>query len=195
MLVLASGSPRRRELLLQIGEAFRVEAADVCEDQRAGEDAVGYVLRLAEEKARAVWELRRGELDRAEDPLIVLGADTCVVCEGEVLGKPANAADAKRTLRLLRGRTHEVLTGIAVATRAGMLSELETTEVAFGEIAESELEVYVASGEPYDKAGGYGIQGYAARWIPRIEGCYFNVMGLPLARVATLLGRARANAR
>lgn len=194
MLVLASGSPRRRELLLQIGEAFRVEAADVCEDQRAGEDAVGYALRLAEEKARAVWELRRGELDRAEDPLIVLGADTCVVCAGEVLGKPANAADAKRTLRLLRGRTHEVLTGIAVATRAGMLSEVETTEVTFGEIAESELEVYVASGEPYDKAGGYGIQGYAARWIPRIEGCYFNVMGLPLARVATLLGRARANA-
>jgi septum formation protein len=126
-----------------------------------------------------------------EVPLIVLGADTTVVCDGEILAKPADAADAKRMLRTLSGRTHQVLTGVAVATRAGVASAVEITQVTFSEIPEAELELYCATHEPLDKAGAYGIQGYAARWIPRIDGDYFNVVGLPIARVVRLLEDAR----
>jgi septum formation protein len=185
-LILASGSPRRRELLAQAGFVFEVEAADVDETQREGEDAADYVRRLAEEKARAVFARRGGE----DAGLIVLGADTSVVCDGEVLGKPADARDAERMLRRLSGRVHRVLTGVAVATRAGVVSDVVTTEVTFSEIAESEIEAYCATAEPLDKAGAYGIQGYAARWVPWIEGCYFNVMGLPIARVVGLIEQA-----
>ena len=122
--------------------------------------------------------------------LIVLGADTTVVCDGEILAKPEDADDAKRMLRRLSGRVHEVLTGVAVATRAGVVSGVETTEVTFSEIPEAELDLYCATAEPMDKAGAYGIQGYAARWIPRIDGDYFNVMGLPIARVVRMIERA-----
>jgi len=121
---------------------------------------------------------------------VVLGADTSVVCDGEVLGKPADARDAERMLRRLSGRAHRVLTGVAVATRAGVVNDVVTTEVTFLEIAEGEIEAYCATGEPLDKAGAYGIQGYAARWVPRIDGCYFNVMGLPIARVVGLIEEA-----
>jgi septum formation protein len=114
------------------------------------------------------------------------------VCDGEILGKPANPADAQRMLRTLSGRTHQVRTGVAVATRQGIVSGVETTEVTFARIPEDELAAYCATGEPMDKAGAYGIQGYAARWVPRIEGCYFNVMGLPIARTVALLGEAAA---
>ena len=121
-----------------------------------------------------------------------MGADTTVVCDGEILAKPADAEDAKRMLRRLSGREHEVLTGVAVATGfgIGVVSGVETTSVTFSEIPEAELVFYCATTEPMDKAGAYGIQGYAARWIPRIDGDYFNVMGLPIARVVRMIEAA-----
>lgn len=191
MLLLASASPRRRELLTQAGLAFTVQSADLNEDLLPGEAAAAYVQRLAEEKAHAVWTLHQAA-DTAEDPLYVLGADTCVVCDGQVLGKPVDAADARRMLKLLAGRTHAVLTGIAVVTRVGAVRAAEITQVFFNVVTDAEIAQYVVSGEPMDKAGAYAIQGYAARWIPRIEGCYFNVMGLPIARTVALLAEARA---
>ena len=194
-LILASASPRRRELLAQAGYAFSVEAADVDERERVGEGPEAYVRRLAEEKATAVLgrfanPTRDEETGRNGVPgLVVLGADTTVVCDGEVLAKPEDALDAERMLRRLSGRMHLVMTGVAVATSAGVVSGVETTEVTFSEIPEGELERYCATQEPMDKAGAYGIQGYAARWIPRIDGDYFNVMGLPIARVVRLIGQ------
>jgi septum formation protein len=190
MLILASSSPRRRQLLEQIGLSFTVESADLEVQLQPGETPAKYVQRLALEKAQAVWERRRNDDDSA-DPVIVLGADTAVVLDGEVLGKPVDQADARRMLQLLSGRTHQVLTGIAAVSRRGMVSEVEITQVFFDLIEEPELVHYLMSSEPLDKAGAYGIQGYAARWIPRIEGCYFNVMGLPLARTIALLARAQ----
>ncbi|MBS1823166.1 MAG: septum formation inhibitor Maf [Acidobacteria bacterium] len=189
MLILASSSPRRRELLTQAGFDFTVEAADIDERIQSGESPAKYVQRLAVEKAQAVYD-RFKDRDSSGDPLLVLGADTTVVSEGEVLGKPADPADARRMLQRLSGRTHQVLTGIAAVSASGVVSEVEITQVFFDLIHESELERYLSSGEPMDKAGAYGIQGYAARWIPRIEGCYFNVMGLPLARTIALIARA-----
>jgi septum formation protein len=198
-LILASASPRRRELLAQAGYVFTVEAADVDESERSGEAPDAYVRRLAIEKAQAVFARQTqtpgapfvtassSRVGSTNSPLIVLGADTTVVCDGDILAKPEDAADAKRMLLRLSGRAHQVLTGIAVVTRAGMASAVETTEVTFSEIPESELDLYCATAEPLDKAGAYGIQGYAARWIPRIEGCYFNVVGLPIALVSSLL--------
>ncbi|MGA7832910.1 MAG: Maf family protein [Terracidiphilus sp.] len=197
MLILASASPRRRELLAQAGYTFTVESADVDESLRVREEPVAYVLRLAVEKAQAVFArhpTHRGEtaMGGAPDVLVVLGADTSVVLDDEVLGKPADAADAARMLRRLSGRTHQVLTGVAAVTRVGTVSGVETTEVTFSEIPEAELAAYCATDEPLDKAGAYGIQGYAARWIPRIDGDYFNVMGLPIARTAKLIEDALA---
>jgi septum formation protein len=182
-LILASASPRRRELLAQAGYTFTAEAADVDESEREGEEPGAYVRRLAEEKAQAVFARHAAE----DLPLIVLGADTTVVCDGEILAKPADAADAKRMLRVLSGRTHQVLTGITAVTRTGTTSAVETTDVTFSPIPEVELDLYCATPEPFDKAGAYGIQGYAARWIPRIDGDYFNVMGLPIARTVQLI--------
>lgn len=186
-LILASASPRRSELLAQAGYAFEVEAADVDESLRQGEAPAVYVVRLAQEKARAVLSKHRDETN-----LMVLGADTTVVLDGKILGKPADAADAKQMLCLLSGRTHQVFTGIAAATCAGITGAVESTDVTFSEISETELDFYCATSEPLDKAGAYGIQGYAARWIPRIDGCYFNVMGLPIARMVRLLNDAAA---
>lgn len=188
-LILASGSPRRRELLAQAGFEFTVRAADVDESVRAGEDPVSYVTRLAREKAQAVFEVEGQETrDKGrEDDVVVLGADTTVVLDGEILGKPKDAADAARMLRALGGRTHRVITGVAVVSAERVEVAAEITAVRFAEIGDAEIAVYVASGEPMDKAGAYGIQGRAARWIPRIEGCYFNVVGLPLALVSAML--------
>jgi len=192
MLILASASPRRRDLLAQADYTFTVDSADVDESLRDGEDPSAYVLRLAVEKAQAVFARHAAE-DVSETPLIVLGADTTVVCDGQILAKPNDAADAMRMLRHLSGRTHQVLTGVAVVTRAGAFSYVETTEVAFSEIPEADLAAYCATAEPLDKAGAYGIQGYAARWIPRIDGDYFNVMGLPIARVVSMIEEAGAD--
>jgi septum formation protein len=198
MLILASASPRRRELLAQAGAKFTVAAANLNEDLLPDEAAAAYVQRLAEEKAQAVWNARRSldlldsDTDTADDPLIVLGADTCVVCDGHILGKPADTADARRMLELLSGRTHAVLTGLAAVAGHKVVRDVEITQVTFNQLNDAEIARYIASGEPLDKAGAYAIQGYAARWIPRIEGCYFNVMGLPIARTIALLAEAEA---
>ncbi|HMG02056.1 MAG TPA: Maf family protein [Edaphobacter sp.] len=188
MLILASSSPRRHQLLQLAGLAFTAEAADLDESIQAGESPAKYVQRLALEKAQAVWERHKAT---QSEGLVVLGADTTVVCDGAVLGKPVDRADARRMLEMLAGRTHQVLTGIAVVSRQGLFSEVEITQVFFDLINEEEMSHYLSSSEPLDKAGAYGIQGYAARWIPRIEGCFFNVMGLPLARTIALLAKAR----
>jgi len=190
MLILASGSPRRMELMAQAGLDFKAEIADIDETPQKGEGAAKYVQRLAVEKAQAVWERVKGNEDPS-DPITVVGADTTVVLDGEMLGKPVDQADARRMLELLSGRTHQVLTGVAAITRKATVSEVEITQVYFDLIGEQELTQYLLSGEPMDKAGAYGIQGYAARWIPKIEGCYFNVVGLPLSRTLEVIGRAQ----
>ena len=190
ILILASASPRRHELLSQAGLTFTDAAADINEDLLPNEAAAAYVQRLAEEKAQAIWNAHRSS-DAPENPLIVLGADTCVVCDGHILGKPTNTTDARRMLELLRGRTHAVLTGLAAVTAGKTVRDVEVTQVTFNQINDAEIAQYIASGEPLDKAGAYAIQGYAARWIPRIEGCYFNVVGLPIARTVALLAEAQ----
>jgi septum formation protein len=183
-LILASASPRRRELLAQAGYLFEVQASSVDESRRSGEDGIRFATRLAREKAQEVFVLRQS----SGDPTLVLGADTVVVCDGEILGKPADAADATRMLLLLSGRTHNVVTGVAVVGGPQFVEvAAEVTQVTVRTLSPQEIAEYVAGGEPMDKAGAYAIQGYAARWIPRISGCYFNVVGLPLALVASLL--------
>ena len=186
MLVLASASPRRSELLTQAGYRFRVHPAHIPEDPLPGEDPIVYVTRLAREKAEAVFRHLTTASPKPEE-IAVLGADTTVTIDNTILGKPADAADAARMLRLLSGRTHRVITGVALVTAAGVEVAAEATAVRFLTLSDAEIADYVAGGEPMDKAGAYAIQGRAARWIPRIEGCYFNVMGLPLALVSSLL--------
>ncbi len=193
MLVLASASPRRRDLLLQAGFRFEVHPAHIPEDPLPGEDPIVYVTRLAREKAEAVYR----ELSSSAAPgkvcldgrssLVVVGADTTVTLDNAVLGKPEDATDAARMLRLLSGRTHRVVTGVALAAAKGTEVAAEVTAVRFLTLSEAEIADYIATGEPMDKAGAYAIQGRAARWIPRVEGCYFNVVGLPLALVSSLL--------
>ena len=192
-LVLASASPRRRELLTQAGFTFEVHPAHIPEDPLPNEDPIAYVTRLAREKAESVF----AELSSkgSAPPQVVLGADTTVTLDNHILGKPDDAADAARMLRLLSGRTHRVITGIAVVTAEGAEVAAEVTGVQFLTLSDSEIGAYIASGEPMDKAGAYGIQGRAARWIPRIEGCYFNVVGLPLALVSTMLDFCQLEAR
>jgi septum formation protein len=191
MLILASASPRRHELLSQAGLTFTAAAANINEDLLPNETAAAYVQRLAEEKAQTVWNENQS-LDASDDPLVVLGADTCVVVEGQILGKPADVADARRMLELLSGRTHAVLTGLAVITGNRIARDVEVTQVTVNQLNDREIAQYIAGGEPLDKAGAYAIQGYAGRWIPRIEGCYFNVMGLPIARTIALLAEAES---
>jgi septum formation protein len=181
MLVLASASPRRRELLTQAGFSFTVQPAHIPEDPFPDEDPIVYVTRLALEKALAVYA------QLADTSARVLGADTTVIVDKHILGKPEDAADAARMLRLLSGRAHRVATGVALVTACSSQATAEVTEVYFQPLTDAEIAEYVATGEPMDKAGAYAIQGRAARWIPRIEGCYFNVVGLPIALVAALL--------
>ena len=179
-LVLASASPRRAEILRAAGWEFEARPADVDEALRPGEAPDAYVTRLAREKAEAVAAALPSGL--------VLGADTTVVADGQVLAKPSDAEDARRMLRLLSGRWHEVLTGVALV-RAGegrALVGCGRTRVRFCEMAEEEIEAYVATGEPADKAGAYAIQGRAALFIEGIEGDYWNVVGLPLRLVYKL---------
>jgi septum formation protein len=183
-LILASASPRRRELLAQAGYRFEVQPSVVTEERRPGEDAIRFVTRLAREKAEEVFARRQSPAE----VVMVLGADTVVVCDGEIMGKPQDAADATRMLHLLAGRTHHVVTGVAVVWGPGSAEvAAELTQVTMRTISPREVQDYVASGEPMDKAGAYAIQGYAGRWIPRISGCYFNVVGLPLALITSLL--------
>jgi septum formation protein len=186
-LILASASPRRRDLLSQAGYSFAIQVSSVPESRQPGEDAIRFTTRLAREKAEAVFAQRPSS---AAEPWIVLGADTVVVCDGEVMGKPTDNADAARMLLRLSGRTHQVVTGVAAvwgSSSPAVELAAELTQVTMRTLSPEEVARYVASGEPMDKAGAYAIQGYAARWIPRISGCYFNVVGLPLALVASLL--------
>ena len=194
MLVLASASPRRRDLLTQAGYTFQVIPAEVCEDVRPGEAPIPYVLRLAQEKAEAVAQspellaLAAGAADSA----VILGADTTVVAPtGEILGKPENDAGAARMLRMLSGATHEVITGVAVVAAGATEVAAEVTHVTFAHLSDEDIAGYIGSGEPQGKAGAYAIQGRAARWIPRIHGCYFNVVGLPLALTASMIDAAQ----
>jgi septum formation protein len=183
-LILASRSPRRRELLAQAGYIFEVDPSCVAELRKPGEDAIRFATRLAREKAEEVFARRQPSVEA----MMVLGADTLVVCDGEAMGKPADAAEARRMLLQLSGRTHHVVTGVAVAWAPGSTEvAAELTQVTMRTLSPQEVSDYVASGEPLDKAGAYAIQGYAGRWIPRISGCYFNVVGLPLALVTSLL--------
>lgn len=179
MLVLASASPRRRELLEQIALAHTVCPAHIDETRFRGEDPLAYVCRLAIEKAAVVA--------RAHQDAVVLAADTTVALEGDTLNKPGDLAEAERMLRRLARRTHNVHTGIAVVRAGTTRAHVETTAVTFTAIPEEELAAYLATGDSLDKAGGYGIQGYAARWISRVDGDFFNVVGLPLAATLQLL--------
>ena len=178
--ILASASPRRAELLAAAGFTFTVAHADIDETPLAAEPADLYVRRLAEAKARAVAERHPG--------CVVLGADTTVVVDGDILGKPVNAADAAAMLRRLRGRAHEVMTGVAVVAGGQIRVELATTRVWFAAMTDTEIAAYVATGEPMDKAGAYGIQGRAACYVTRIDGSYSNVVGLPVAVAHMLVG-------
>lgn len=184
MLVLASASPRRQELLRNAGIAFAVQPADIDETPLADESARECAERLAQKKALKVWR------DRPED--LVLGADTIVVVERTILGKPIDSADAARMLRLLSGRDHQVITGVClvesgIAGDPEVRTDSETTLVSMDKISDDEIRDYVANGEPMDKAGAYAIQGIASRWIPRIEGDYSNVVGLPVTLVQRML--------
>jgi septum formation protein len=174
MLILASQSPRRRELLGCAGIPFEVRPASVDEARVGQEDPGEHVCRLAREKAQSV---------ACAPDEIVLGADTVVVVDGEVLGKPLDREHAARMLRQLSGRAHEVVTGICLRTSNRLIVDKESTRVRFVRLPEEEIAAYVASGEPMDKAGAYAIQGLASRFIDRIEGCYCNVVGLPVALV------------
>lgn len=187
-LYLASASPRRAELLLQIGVAFaRLPPPDIDESPLVGEAAPQYVERLAREKARAGWLCLT---DRARPGAVVLGADTCVVIDDRILGKPADAAEAADMLRRLSGREHTVMTAVCLWYDAGCLSACPHTRVRFDTLDESLIQRYVASAEPYDKAGGYGIQGFGAALVAEIRGSYSGVVGLPLHETALLLQQA-----
>jgi septum formation protein len=179
---LASASPRRSELLRQIGVRFTVRAAAIAEEPLAGEGPDSYVVRLAAAKAEAVWAAVAGSQP-------VLGADTAVVLDAAVLGKPADAVEAVAMLERLSGCTHRVLTAVAVRHAAGLDSRLSESEVRFRPTTAAERLAYCATGEPFDKAGGYGIQGHAAVFVESLKGSYSGVVGLPLFETAALLAR------
>ncbi len=195
MLILASASPRRQELLRNAGIPFTVDPADIPEVPEPGEQPKVFAERLAREKARVVAALHPDDF--------VLGADTTVVIDGEILNKPNDASDAARMLRLLSGRTHQVITGVCLVLPTDKLPRRqvrtenrgprkevvrsETTSVTFAPLSDADIKFYVSTGEPMDKAGAYAIQGTASRWIPRVEGDYFNVVGLPVAMVYRML--------
>ena len=183
-LILASSSPRRRELLNQVGIAYQVIVADIDESIRPGEDAGEYVCRMAREKALEVHQ-------RDGVTVAVLGADTAVVVNGRVLGKPVDREDAIRMLESLSGRTHEVWSAVALVSPGGGLRQrLNITRVTFSELNRAWIESYCDSGEPMDKAGAYGVQGIAAQKISHMEGSYSGVMGLPLHETAEILQAA-----
>ncbi len=204
MLVLASASPRRQELLRNAGIPFVVQSSNVAELPKEGENPRACAERLARGKGLAVFRQRPNDF--------ILGADTIVIVDGQILGKPRDEADARRMLRLLWGRTHEVITGVCLVGPRGVkpssLSDCsgaveavpsgfedtrsEVTLVTMSELSGEEIRSYIASGEPMDKAGAYAIQGMASRWISRIEGDYFNVVGLPVALVYRMLREHRA---
>ena len=178
-LILASASPRRTDLLREAGYVFEVEPADVDEAELAGEPPAAYVVRVAAMKARAIAARHPDEA--------ILAADTTVVIDGAMLAKPADDADAARMLGLLSGRTHDVLTGVVLVRTGRESSAVVGTRVRFRPLTAAEIDWYVASGEPRDKAGAYGVQGLAARFVASVDGSYSNVVGLPIGAVRALL--------
>jgi septum formation protein len=184
-LILASASPRRAEILRNAGIQFEIRKTDVDESRIVGELPGDYVRRLALAKALSAATEYRDPLDET----LILGADTVVVVDADILGKPASQDDARSMLRRLSGRIHEVHTGLALLRKPGAEQRVveEITRVHFAPLTDREIEDYIATGEPFDKAGAYGIQGIGGRYVTRIEGCYFDVMGLPLARLWSLL--------
>jgi len=201
LLILASASPRRAELLRAAGYTFEIVACDVDESMKPGELPSTYVRRLAAEKSAAAAAAIKGGATRRDGALvaqalapaepIVLGCDTTVVVDDEILGKPRDDDEATAMLRRLAGRRHEVLTGISLRQGASELGRVETTAVWFRPLTKNDIDWYVASGECRDKAGAYAIQGLASRFVPRIDGSYSNVVGLPVATVAELLTEFR----
>lgn len=191
MLILASASPRRQELLRNARILFKVHPADIPEVYQTGESPRSFAERLAREKAEHVFSRIQAAPGQP-----VLGADTIVIVDGEVLTKPADEAEAARMLRRLSGRRHEVTTGVCLVGLSANEDESrrrfcdvrsETTQVTFQEVTDEEIEEYLSTGEPMDKAGAYAIQGAASRWIPRVEGCYTNVVGLPVPLVFRMM--------
>jgi nucleoside triphosphate pyrophosphatase len=189
-LYLASQSPRRRELLTQIGISFDVLSTDIDESIKTNEIPQNYVVRLAREKARAGWKVEKSLIKP------ILGSDTSVVINGEILGKPESDAEAIKMLNLLSGNTHQVMTAVALAIPSQKSQEFElrsvlsVSDVSFKELSNEEIERYVATGECADKAGSYGIQGQAGAFITHLSGSYSGVMGLPLYETAELLNKA-----
>lgn len=181
-IALASASPRRRELLTQLGVNYQLVKIDVDETQFPDEVAADYVLRLAKAKAAAGLQVVDGKMP-------ALGADTIVVVDGLVLGKPKDQADFTRMMKLLSGRSHQVMTAVAIADASNLHAVTVSTDVWFSVLSDHEIAQYWLSGEPQDKAGGYGIQGIAGRFIEKINGSYFAVVGLPLYETSQLLGR------
>jgi septum formation protein len=189
MIYLASASPRRRELLRQLGVEFEVIPSNILEVRRTGESPADYVTRVARDKAQFVVRLVQ---ERGLPARPVLGADTEVVLDGEILGKPRDRAHGMEMLRCLAGRTHEVLSAVCVISRQAEHAALSTSRVAFGALTQAEIAQYWETGEPQDKAGAYAIQGRAAAFITRLEGSYSGVMGLPLHETAGILGNIRS---
>ncbi len=196
-LVLASASPRRADLLRAAGYTFDVLAVDLDERVKPGETPAVYVARLAREKSAAALQRIAARAQTCSGPeraalhdVVVLGADTTVVVDGRILGKPESDDESGSMLRKLSGRRHDVLTGISLRTSAGEWGHIETTGVYMSDLSEDDIAWYVESGEGRDKAGGYAVQGLASRFIPRIDGSYANVVGLPVAAVASLLREA-----
>ncbi|MEZ5307349.1 MAG: Maf family protein [Pyrinomonadaceae bacterium] len=186
-LVLASGSPRRSEILKSVGWEFEIFVTDIDESEVSGESPEDYVTRLAREKALWASSKHPGHL--------VLGADTTVVVNGSIIGKPVDLEDADRMIRLLSGKRHEVLTGVAFATDSNAVSGLQRTTVSFATLSDSEIDYLVHNGSPLDKAGAYAVQAQAALFIEEIEGDYWNVVGLPVSLVYKLLQRAYSEIR
>jgi septum formation protein len=185
--VLASSSPRRQELLKLLLADFEVVPSEVDESARIGETPDEVVVRLAHEKASLVRR-RRPEA-------CVIGADTLVVCDGDILGKPTSGEQARRMLRTVSGRTHQVLTGVCLLCLDRVFVERSRTDVTFCNLTEKEIEDYLRSGEPFDKAGAYGIQGLGARFVERIDGCHFNVVGLPVSLLYRMMKGVNAEVR
>ena len=186
-IYLASASPRRRELLAQLAIPVERISADIDETPYSGEDARDYTERLARSKAEAGWAavLRQGL-----PPRLLLAADTTVALDGEIFGKPDDAADAERMLRALSGRSHQVMTGVAVCNKGEIITCCSVTEVRFRSLSDEDVAVYLTSGEPFDKAGAYGIQGRAALFVEYIAGSFSGVVGLPLYETGQLLAQS-----
>lgn len=189
MIILASASPRRREILTELGVELKIITADV-EEKSEKTDPRALSKELAEIKGLAVYEKIKNGGSLADLALPIISADTVVFCEGEIMGKPKDAPDAERMLKKLSGKAHSVCTGICVTVGGVAFSDSVETSVFVDSLTDAEIAAYIASGDPFDKAGGYGIQGIFSKHIAKIEGCYFNVVGLPTNALSHLYKRA-----